>query len=179
MPWLVVLTSSAAPSSALLRWSHAITRMRDGSIRDKFLRALHRPVGQPNVAGAVIEQGDHDRTRRASCAENDDRACGCLEVRSYVAKAGEKAVGIGVEARQRAVVLHHDRVHRADPRRHRIDLIHQLEHRELVRDGDIAAGEAERPQAPDRVGQTLGLHRQRQICTGNAVLPEPMTVQHR
>jgi len=91
----------------------------------------------------------------------------------YVAEA------IVVVAGERAIPLDDDGVDRPDSPRERIDPVHELQRGHLVRDRHVASGEAERGESTQRVGEPLGRDRQQHVRAGEAVMIDPVAVNHR
>ena len=117
-----------------------------------------------------VDQADQHRARAAAGADHHDRAGIGAPAGLRLAHALDVAEGVVVLAVERSVGRDHDAVHRADAARERIDPVDDAERGLLVRNGQVAAGEAERRQRAQRGAQAVGLDRQRQVGAGQAVL---------
>src|SRR5579872_1768495 len=171
MPRLVVLTSRAAPSSAAARSDHGRTEISVWGAARSLATASARPTVRLT-----------SRTDGAGCpagAENDRRTGRRFPFRDRFAKALAETEDIGIAAFEAAVGRDDHGVDRADPARHRIDPVDDLQRVPLVRDRQVAAAKPERRQGPQCLLQPFGRHRQRQISTVDAILLEPEIVQRR
>ena len=137
------------------------------------------PIADADLARARVDQARDDRARGPSGAQDHHRAGIRPPVGLRITQALHVAVAVVVVAGQRAVGLDHDRVDRADAPRDRIDAVDQFHRGDLVRNRDVAAGKAQRRQAFQRGRESLRLHRQQHVGAGQAVLLQPVAVQHR
>ena len=179
MPWLVVLTSSAASARASWRCSHGRCR-HDGADRVRDVeRALVRAIEQPDLARALVGQARHHGARGAARPEHDDGPGIGAPVGLRVAQALQEAEAVVVVAGERTVRFDDDRVDRADAPRERIDAVDELHRRHLVRDGQVAPGEAQRGKPAQGVGEPFRRDRQQHVRAGEPVVIDPVAVQQR
>ncbi len=153
----------------------------DADRRAEFLRQRFGPrqtaVGKPDFLRARLDERGQDGAGAAAGAEDDDGSIAGMPVRMRIGNAGDEAVGIGVAAFEFALGTDDDRVHRADPARDRIDEVDQLQCRLFVRDGQIAAGEIEHGQGPQRLFERVLLDFERHIAAGEPVMLQPKIMQ--
>src|SRR5205823_840337 len=99
--------------------------------------------------------------------------------RVHIAQALDETVAVVVEAGERSILLDDERVDRADLAREIVDAVEQREDRLLVRSGDVAAAQTKRRNAAHRGFELLGWHGKQEVSPGDAVVREPMIVNHR
>jgi hypothetical protein len=91
----------------------------------------------------------------------------------------KEAEAVSVAAEQAAVRLYHHQVDRPHAPRRVVQPVDQGGHRLLVRHRHVAAGEAEGGKASQGGREPVWMHRHRHIGAGNAVLAQPVAMQHR
>ena len=130
-----------------------------GQIAGQCLGAATGAVGHRH-GRAGVQQRRRDRTRRAAGAQQQRRAG--RRVHAMGAEIGDEAIAVGVAAGDPAL-SEHQRVDRAGAAGGVVHGIADVEGGELVRDGDIGAGEPGRQQPAHR-DRELAVHGSARGC---------------
>jgi hypothetical protein len=162
------LISIAASPSADSRASHGSARTGPPNSRSRAWARVGGTIDQPDLAGALVDQSHKHRAGTAACADHHDRAGIGAPARLRLANAFDVAEGVVVLAFERSVGSDDDAIHRADAVGERIDPVDHTERSLLVRNGQVAAREAERRERPQRRAQAVGLDGKRQVAADQA-----------
>ena len=101
------------------------------------------------MASTGSRQRHRDRGRRAAGAE-DDRLLTQRVKMGVLLQREKKTRAVGVVS-VKLSIAQHDRIHRPDLFRHRVQLVPKLDHRTFVRQGDVDAGDIQRAQRERRL----------------------------
>ncbi len=179
MPRVVPLTSNAASFSAAARASHGSTLI--GPPTASAISSARRVVRlMRRISGTPASSSDTTMARAAPPAPSSTAGPAAPRQRWLdLLQVGDEAEAVGIVAEDGAVVAHHQHVDGADALGDRGQFVDEAERALLVRQGDVAAAEAERRQRADALLQLARVRGERDVGAVDPELLQPVAMQPR
>ncbi len=136
-------------------------------------------VEKADLARTAVCKRQHHCASRAPGTEHGDGACVGAPVGLFVKQALDVAKPVGVHALQAHVWLHHQRIDRPYAPGVGVDLMDQLHGIDLVRNGDVAAPEAQRGKPRQGGAEAAWFNRQLHVGALEPVFFDPVVVDVR